>query len=116
MPRKPKAKNDAASVALMTRTEPPKPGEILDKDAYQAALESGTLTEIKEYFGEYFDQQTKPNIAFVGQKLNREALRKISDGMDTIRLPEDQTKPFFHKDAARIVQIAPELYKPVIDK
>lgn len=58
----------------------------------------------------------KPNIAFVGTLAKREPLRQISDGMDTIELPEDQSKPFYHEDAVRIIQIVPELYKPVIDK
>lgn len=72
-----------------------------------------SINEVVETHGKYFDEQTKPNIAFVGKK---DAPAKISDGMDTLVLPEDQSKPFYHKDAVRIIQIAPELYKPVIDK
>lgn len=58
-------------------------------------------------------EKLKPNVAFVGAKRGKEPILFISNGDLTIRLPKDQSKPFHHPDAARIVRLLPELYKPV---
>lgn len=56
--------------------------------------------------------EVKPNIALVGEK----GLRVINTASQTIRLPEDQSKPFFHKDARLIIQTFSDFYKPVTSK
>jgi hypothetical protein len=57
-----------------------------------------------------------PNIAFVGSRDNREPFSLINNGDTTIVMPEDQSKPFFHPDAAMICKLFPWLYKPVVAK
>jgi hypothetical protein len=58
-----------------------------------------------------------PNIAFVGRNKNRfEPLRQINNGDMTIKLPADQSKPFFHPDGKKICKLYPHHYKPVIPK
>ena len=53
-------------------------------------------------------------IKFVGK---REAAPEfLSDGNLKITLPKDQSKPFAHVDAKRILRAFPELYKPVNEK
>ena len=58
-----------------------------------------------------------PNIAFIGAKLNLEPLRVITNGdSPTIKLPKNQSKPFYHKDAKTILRLYGWLYKPVVNK
>lgn len=123
-----KAAENNAAATPEDPTEPETPLEELP--GYLEALDSGKLSEIKKYLGEFYDVQTKPNIAFIGYRQNvgkagakvgdpgfvpREPITQFSDGMDTIKVQKDQRRPFFHKEAARIIAAFPELYKPVID-
>lgn len=55
---------------------------------------------------------TKQKIKFVGK--DHEAPKFLTDGNIRIDLPENQSKPFTHKDAKRILKVAPEMYKPVV--
>lgn len=52
-------------------------------------------------------------IMFVG-KNGAKPRRTITDGNDTITLPEDQSKPFAHEKAQAILRHAPHLYKKVV--
>lgn len=52
-------------------------------------------------------------IKFVGKG---EAPAFITDGVTRIELPADQTKPFSHRDADRILKVAREQYKQVVQK
>lgn len=56
-----------------------------------------------------------PNIAFIG-KDGSEPLRRIQNGDQSIDLPENQAKPFFHPDAKIICRLYGWLYKPVKTK
>lgn len=60
--------------------------------------------------------ESKPNIAFVGKKDRRDPLLLINNGDTTIVLPANQSKPFFHLEAAVIVRLYPLLYKPVLPR
>ena len=55
----------------------------------------------------------EPNIAFVGGKDGRQPIRQIVNGDQVIKLPANQSKPFFHKDAKVITRLYGWLYKPV---
>lgn len=57
-----------------------------------------------------------PNICFVGAKDGREPFSLINNGSETIVLPEDQSKPFYHAEASTIVRLYGWLYKPVKPK
>jgi hypothetical protein len=62
-------------------------------------------------------KKDKPNIAFVGRAKNHfQPLTVINNGDTMIVLPEDQSKPFFHQEAATIIRLFPTHYKPVRDK
>jgi hypothetical protein len=50
-------------------------------------------------------------IKFVGK--DQPAPAHITDGNTLIELPADQSKPFEHPEASRILKVLPELYKPV---
>lgn len=52
-------------------------------------------------------------IAYVGKD---PAPASITDGSTHIVMPEDQSKPFVHAEARRILKVMPELYKPVVEK
>lgn len=54
-----------------------------------------------------------PNITFVGARLGKLPPGFISNGDSTITLRQDQSKPFYHKDAETIIRLYPELYKAV---
>lgn len=56
----------------------------------------------------------QPNIAFVGK--NHPPIEFVTDGENLIQLPAGQSAPFYHPDAARIIRLLPELYKPVVKK
>lgn len=59
----------------------------------------------------------QPNIAFIGREKNGfQPLTLINDGDTTIVLPADQSKPFFHAEAKRIIRLYPWIYKPVKSK
>jgi hypothetical protein len=58
----------------------------------------------------------EPNISFVGDKDGKRPLRQIVNGDQTIKLPANQSKPFFHKDAKVIIRLYGWLYKPVTAK
>lgn len=53
-------------------------------------------------------------IKFVGKK--QEAPEFLTDGSTKIVLPENQSKPFTHSEAKRILRAFPELYKKVVQK
>lgn len=55
----------------------------------------------------------EPNIAFIGGKDRKDPLRTIVNGDQVIKLPKDQSKPFFHKEAKVICRLYGWLYKPV---
>jgi hypothetical protein len=55
----------------------------------------------------------EPNIAFVGAKDKKEPLRTIVNGDQVIKLPANQSKPFFHKEAKVIIRLYGWLYKRV---
>ena len=52
-------------------------------------------------------------IKFVGGKSGESAPSFLTDGNTRIVLPTDQSKPFAHASAKRILRVAPELYKRV---
>ena len=56
----------------------------------------------------------KLRIKYVGKTIPAPPF--IIDGNAQIMLPADQSKPFAHVEARRILQVMPELYKPVISK
>jgi len=56
------------------------------------------------------------NIAFVGEKNGYQPLTAIHNGDQTIVLPEDQSKPFYHVEAKTIIRLFRYLYKPVVQK
>lgn len=60
----------------------------------------------------------QPNIKFIGGRIGREPIRAFVDGNVIVALPLDseQSKPFYHAEAARIARLFPLLYKPVTDK
>lgn len=60
-------------------------------------------------------QQNEPNIMFVG-KGTLTPVQSISNGMDTITLPSDQSAAFYHPQAAVIVRLFPNLYKQYVIK
>ena len=56
----------------------------------------------------------EPNIAFVGRNKNGfQPLTLINNGDDTIIMPKDQSKPFYHEEAKTICRLFPLFYKPV---
>lgn len=63
-------------------------------------------------------KKDEPNIAFIGEKIGREPITKFNDGMKLVTMPpvEEQLKPFFHKEAPRIVRLWPKLYKSYVAK
>jgi hypothetical protein len=66
------------------------------------------------------DEQ-QPNLVFIGKGKDQktdlsQALHVINNGMEKIELPDDQSKPFFHKRAGAIAQLYPKLYKVVREK
>lgn len=62
-------------------------------------------------------QSESPNIAFVGREKNGfQPVGLINNGDTTIVMPEDQSKPFYHPDAAVIIKLFPHVYKPVTEK
>ena len=52
-------------------------------------------------------------IKFIGK--NQPAPEFITDGNIKIDLPKDQSQPFAHEHRTRILRVAPELYKPVLE-
>ncbi|HEY0049019.1 MAG TPA: hypothetical protein VGB68_07025 [Pyrinomonadaceae bacterium] len=54
----------------------------------------------------------KLRIKFVGK--DHEAPKFLIDGNLRIDLPENQSKPFPHDHAKRILKVASEMYKPVV--
>ncbi|MBS1797458.1 MAG: hypothetical protein JSS81_26785 [Acidobacteria bacterium] len=58
-----------------------------------------------------------PNIAFIGARDKKDPLRVISNGdSPAIRLPKNQSKPFYHPQAKTICRLFGWLYKPVVGK
>jgi hypothetical protein len=57
--------------------------------------------------------EQKPNIAFVGEG---EPLKGVNTASGRIDLPREQTKPFYHPDAALVIRTFPALYKPIAEK
>jgi hypothetical protein len=54
-------------------------------------------------------EKSNANIAFVGEG---KPLVSINAQGVSIKLPEDQSKPFYHERAKFIIQNFPHLYKP----
>lgn len=54
----------------------------------------------------------QPNVAFIGEDPWK-PLVKVTSSHKTFRLPEDQSKPFYHENAKYLIQNFPHLYKPV---
>jgi hypothetical protein len=57
-------------------------------------------------------EEQKPNIALVGER----GLREVNAPGVSFKLPEDQSKPFYHEQAKFLCQQFPYLYKPVVEK
>lgn len=55
----------------------------------------------------------EPNIVFVGGRDGREPFREIINGDEKIKLPVNQAKPFYHKNADVICRLFGWLYKRV---
>jgi hypothetical protein len=53
-------------------------------------------------------------IKYVGK--THEAPEFLTDGNLLIELPKDQSRAFRHDHAARILKVAPESYKPVVQR
>lgn len=102
-----------ASDAEFVNESDPQPGEIVDQEGYQAALDSGEIEEIPA-----------PNIQFVGKRRQNGVLVPmtapvlLNDASVTIEMPspEVQAKPFYHPDAVRIRNLFPKLYKQPVSK
>lgn len=58
----------------------------------------------------------EPNIAFTGAKDDKQPLLSITNGDTVIKLPKNQSKPFYHKDAKTIIRLYGYLYKKVVKK
>ena len=61
-------------------------------------------------------EKPQPNIAFIGAKNGYSPVRLINTEPKNLRLPANQSKPFYHKHAEVIVRLFPYLYKKVISK
>jgi hypothetical protein len=60
-------------------------------------------------------QTNPPNIAFVGDKPAKPLIYINAPGQ-SFKLPDDQTKPFYHEEAGFLCRTFPHLYKPVLAK
>lgn len=54
------------------------------------------------------EKKPEPNIVFIG---TGKAVTQINDGMTSMVLPEDQSKPFYHAEAARLCRLFPNKFK-----
>ena len=52
------------------------------------------------------------NVAYIGEKPWK-PLVEVNTPKETIKLPEDQSKPFYHERARYLIQNFGHLYKPV---
>lgn len=55
-----------------------------------------------------------PNIAFVGNRNGFDPILEINTEPKNIKLPKNQSKPFYHKQAKEIIRLFPYLYKKVL--
>ncbi len=62
------------------------------------------------------EKKPEPNIAFVGDEGTKPLVNIQSAHPRGIRLPEDQSKPFYHEKAQYIIRNFGHLYKTVKGK
>lgn len=71
--------------------------------------------EIEFVEDEVVIRELPANIAFIGDE-SAKPLLKINAQGKHLKLPPDQSKPFWHEDASYIIRHFPNLYKPVVEK
>ena len=59
-------------------------------------------------------EEPKPNIVYIDRDRNPPS--RLINGGETISLPKDQSKPFYHERADLIISGFPELYKRFKEK
>jgi hypothetical protein len=57
-------------------------------------------------------EEKENNVAFVGEAPWK-PLVEVQTAYGSVKLPQDQSKPFYHPEAALLIRTFPHLYKPV---
>lgn len=84
-------------------------------EALKIAEAGGSEDEVVQAFVDSVEINA-PNIAYVGKAPWKPLKAVHSAHREVIRLPEDQSTPFYHEKAAYIINQFPLLYKRVVSK
>lgn len=61
------------------------------------------------------EKRDSANVAFIGDAPWK-PLTSVQTASGHFKLPEDQSKPFYHKESGFLIRTFPHLYKPVKEK
>lgn len=69
-----------------------------------------------QFIGGYHDTSMKGVKSGEEGFVPREPITAFTDGIQHYKLPEDQSKPFYFAESARLLRLYPQLYKSPVEK